>query len=391
MNIDEYYLVKNMSYLKYCDYLQKKYGIGLSDYFTENYSKNPKCSRTDEGLVIHHKDENKAVNLSQKACAQKNPFEWQTKEHLVYCDYLEHLFLHILICREYFKYSTFEELGVGGIVNYLVPELNDVYSGWIPEIQWQQNCFDRIKNDKDVYLLVLNEFIDWYKSEDNNFSYNLNVLHTSFNERYGYWSKDNNASLFAEIDELWGDVSVPKMIKEDWHNYLDLDQQSKTKEITMIAISREYNNGLISGFPFVSGKHKYKSIKEIYESDDVISSFISAMPIKVMKNKDVIERLEYFLNLDTFLRCYPRKYLSPKLIKEAIDLRGSHCNSFNFPEDIITFDWWKYLCYKHMYYNGLVRRTHGFPEHIWQKIKADGKEKPEHIWERIKSKTDGRL
>ena len=32
MNMEEYTQVKNFTYLEYCDYLQKKHGIGLSDY-----------------------------------------------------------------------------------------------------------------------------------------------------------------------------------------------------------------------------------------------------------------------------------------------------------------------------------------------------------------------
>lgn len=32
MNLSEYEKIKNFSYLEYCDYLQNKYGIGLSDF-----------------------------------------------------------------------------------------------------------------------------------------------------------------------------------------------------------------------------------------------------------------------------------------------------------------------------------------------------------------------
>lgn len=50
MNKNEYEKVKSMTYLEYCDYLQNKYGIGLTDYMTKNFNKNQKCTRTKDGL-----------------------------------------------------------------------------------------------------------------------------------------------------------------------------------------------------------------------------------------------------------------------------------------------------------------------------------------------------
>ena len=99
MNISEYERVKDLTYLQYCDYLQNKYGIGISDFMTKSWNKNPKASRTKDGLIAHHKFEDHAIMLSEKNHAMKNPYEWQLARNIVYCDYLEHLFLHILICE----------------------------------------------------------------------------------------------------------------------------------------------------------------------------------------------------------------------------------------------------------------------------------------------------
>ncbi len=99
MDMSEYQKVRNLTYLEYCDYLQDKYGIGLADYMTKSYNMNPKCKRTKEGLIAHHKKEDTMIMLSTKAFAQICPFEWQKKENIVYCDYLEHLLLHVLICK----------------------------------------------------------------------------------------------------------------------------------------------------------------------------------------------------------------------------------------------------------------------------------------------------
>lgn len=73
MNISEYKSVKNYTYLEYCDYLQAKYGIGLANYMTKSYNSNPKCKRTQEGLIAHHKKEDTMIMLSNKENCSKVP------------------------------------------------------------------------------------------------------------------------------------------------------------------------------------------------------------------------------------------------------------------------------------------------------------------------------
>lgn len=58
------------TYLEYCDYLQLKYGIGLADYMTKSYNPNPRCKRTKDGLVAHHKKEDTMIMLSTKNCSE---------------------------------------------------------------------------------------------------------------------------------------------------------------------------------------------------------------------------------------------------------------------------------------------------------------------------------
>lgn len=200
MKLAEYEKIKDFTYLEYCDYLQEKYGIGLCDYMTQSWNKNSKVTRTKEGLLAHHKYEDHAIMLSNKEYAMKNPFEWQLAENIVYCDYLEHLLLHILIC-EYpaEEQNMFEAVGIGGIINFIVPELNDVYSGWQTGKEWQKNCHDLIKDDKDVYLTLLKRFKTSCRLYPH---FKEDCLYTSFNERFGLWSKEQNQELFNEIELL---------------------------------------------------------------------------------------------------------------------------------------------------------------------------------------------
>ncbi len=197
MKLAEYDSVKNLNYLEYCDYLQKKYGIGLSDYMTKSWNKNTKVSRTKDGLLAHHKYEDHAIMLSSKEFAMQNPYEWQLAKNIVYCDFLEHLFLHILICENPAEdQNEFEAVGIGGVINYIVPELNDLYSGWETGQAWRKNCHNLVIKDKDVYLTLLKRF----KTSCKNYQhYTDDCLYTSFNEQYGLWSKEKNQKLFEEI------------------------------------------------------------------------------------------------------------------------------------------------------------------------------------------------
>lgn len=200
MKLSEYESVKNLKYLEYCDYLQSKYGIGVSDYMTKSWNKNPKCSRTKDGLVAHHKFEDHAIMLATKEFAMQNPFDWQLAKNIVYCDYLEHLFLHILICENPSENrNKFEAVGIGGVINFIVPELNDFYSGWETGQEWRKKCFNLVKTDKDVYLTLLKRFKDSCRNYP---FYTKDCLFTSLNEKFGLWSKSKNQEIFDAINNL---------------------------------------------------------------------------------------------------------------------------------------------------------------------------------------------
>ena len=111
---------------------------------------------------------------------------------------LLHLFLHILICEYPAKNrNKFEAVGIGGIVNFIVPTLNDFYSGWKSKLAWQQNCLSLIESDKEVYLTLLKRF----KKNCNKYpTYTEDCLYKSFNDQYGTWSTDKNKEIFQEIN-----------------------------------------------------------------------------------------------------------------------------------------------------------------------------------------------
>lgn len=215
MDMAEFLKVKNYTYIEYCDYLQKKYGIGLADYMTKSFNANPKCKRTKEGLVAHHKMENTMIMLSTKEIAKRCQFEWQQKENIVYCDYLEHLLLHVLIC----KYPAIDKVdivfvGIGGIINFIVPELNDLYSGWETKQNWRKNLHNVVVDSKDVYFRILEYFME---IEVYNPTFHIDMLCKSFNAKYGLWDDSYNAEIYSEIRRIWERI---KGIRENEPNHI---------------------------------------------------------------------------------------------------------------------------------------------------------------------------
>lgn len=66
--------------------------------------------------------------------------------------------MHILICKESSlnKIDNGQYVGIGGIINFLIPELNDYfYCGWKTTEEWRKKIHERISFDKKTYTLIL--------------------------------------------------------------------------------------------------------------------------------------------------------------------------------------------------------------------------------------------
>jgi hypothetical protein len=152
-----------MTYNELVEYLLKKYGKAQYDYFSTASckSKNPKVTRTKEGLYCHHIDEDKAIMLSTDKFAINNPFEYQKADRLVYCNVLEHLMLHIKIFEEpkHEKANAMEIQGLGGVINFICPQMNDFYGGKEPSQDWRVSIVNQIRDNFDDYIIILKYFL----------------------------------------------------------------------------------------------------------------------------------------------------------------------------------------------------------------------------------------
>lgn len=195
--------ILNLSYEEYVNELKAKYGLVPGNYFLNDtyWSKNTKITRGKEGLFIHHIDEDKAILLANPDYAKTKPFYFQEASRLVYCNLIEHLILHIKII-EYPHPDRYpnEDVGVGGIFRYIIPELNDIYSGIKYKLEWKKAVIEKIINLKEKYL----ECIKYLMKMERNFA--LENYLTSFNYWIGTWDIKNNQDIFEAIQTIWNDL-----------------------------------------------------------------------------------------------------------------------------------------------------------------------------------------
>lgn len=147
-----------MSYQDIVSALLKKYGFAKHNYFKDTACKikNPLVTRTNEGLFCHHIDEDKAIMLCNDKFAANNPFEYQKADRLVYCNLLEHLLLHVKIAENPSPDANENELpGIGGAINFICKDLNDIYSGKEFSDEWRKNVADKVKDNFDDYIIIL--------------------------------------------------------------------------------------------------------------------------------------------------------------------------------------------------------------------------------------------
>lgn len=147
-----------MSYQDIVSALLKKYGSAKHNYFKDTAckTKNPLVTRTNEGLFCHHIDEDKAIVLCNDKFAVNNPFKYQKAGRLVYCNLLEHLLLHVKIAENPNPGANENELpGIGGAINFICKDLNDIYSGKEFADEWRKNVANKVKDNFDDYIIIL--------------------------------------------------------------------------------------------------------------------------------------------------------------------------------------------------------------------------------------------
>lgn len=163
----------NMDLQELYNYLKNKYGLAKENYFLDE-SCNCKSSvngRGYEGLFLHHDLEwnpadPTAHKLSDSATARLYNYEYQQKEHLTYCNLLEHLIIHVKInllraeAEDCTKYEHFKD----GLLTFLIPEVNAYYYRRMEmhtkKTFYKQQVWNQIKDNWKDYLKIVEYWIE---------------------------------------------------------------------------------------------------------------------------------------------------------------------------------------------------------------------------------------
>ena len=163
MKSEELYQEYVMSYSELVQYLLVKYGPSECDYFKdERCSKiNHGAIRTLHGLYCHHIDEDKGINLSEPSFAKLQPFEYQKKERLIYCNLLEHLVLHIKIAILRERKLKQKHVSADAGVKFICRTLNDIYAfgGGLKESE--KRCAAMVSENVEDYFRIIAIFLGY--------------------------------------------------------------------------------------------------------------------------------------------------------------------------------------------------------------------------------------
>ena len=265
-NITEIEELLKMTYDKCVSYLKQKYGVVTGNYFLKkNFkSKNSKITRGKEGLYIHHIDEDKAIMLSSPEFAINNSWAYQKANRLVYCNLLEHLVLHIKI----FQYpnpnaNKNQEPGVGGIYNFIVPELNDIYSGIVYKAPWKKKVVELVLPLENDYFKCIKLLVDL------KFPY---PLLRSFNSFYMTWNEKNNNKIYTKLKKIGVKEMKNFALAEKFKTYFMMAYMKENnikhpREIIIKNISNSYIIWILD-----NKKFKYKKDKLIEIRDYIYSN-----------------------------------------------------------------------------------------------------------------------
>lgn len=171
MDRKEIRLEMKMTYKQLVSHLKEKYGAAQYNYFVNEKckSKNKKVTRTSEGLLCHHIDESDIECLSDSGHAALYSFEHQKAEHLVYCNYIEHLLLHLQIGVDLYWASEKKLIDPRNLFRFITPgvqsicaDINDLYKNYGSPLVWKNRCFEEIKDNFEDYAFILLSFMKYF-------------------------------------------------------------------------------------------------------------------------------------------------------------------------------------------------------------------------------------
>lgn len=336
----------NIDYKTVIQHLIDKYGKVDGDYFTDK-----SCQTVNgriinhNGLFIHHIDELDIPNLSKKwdksfFISNDEYYSHQKADKLVYCDYFEHLILHIKIIEDIdFPYF--------GGARFIANVINNIYY----KSDFLSNASSAfLENKYNIFLQILGYADE--KGMELIFYDTSKAAKKLFRDIFGFEYSKQNLPPRGWVKLLYNncDTTIPEL------KYL-------------LTYEKWFTN--IPQFPYMTAKRLNSSIEDAHytsenrASKDILRNFIQTIPKEAFQDKHIIIVL---LKLDEFT------------MNELLDL---------FPLDIWNVEYIKSVAYglaSERFYQ-LVRDVNienkdELYKQVRKKIRCKTKPKwcPEYIW-----------
>jgi hypothetical protein len=160
-----------MSYDDYANYLVDKYGPAPCDYFSGSqcsFKNEHKINRMQEGLFCHHRAEECKVDAAKLTDAYfcKHHREVVMADNFVYCNFIEHLLLHMKIALDdaYVAQETSQLIDFGG-AKKIWREIN-AYYGNGTVIMRNKKAAELVQDQYDKYISIMKFFKKFLAAND---------------------------------------------------------------------------------------------------------------------------------------------------------------------------------------------------------------------------------
>ena len=154
-----------MPYREYVVYLRRKYGQPSVKFFYLEGQKDMKIERLNEGLFLHHIAEEFRITLDDMtapAFAKTKSPSIYTPENFIYCDFIEHLLLHIKIAQGDMSENSDNGMDIMG-AKKIWRKINKQWSAQNVPLKYRK-AIERIENRQMDYLKIMRLLADCIKS-----------------------------------------------------------------------------------------------------------------------------------------------------------------------------------------------------------------------------------
>ena len=321
----------------------------------------------DQMITAFNEPVSRYTKLQKQISKQIKAFGGKGKIHgcIVDIDFYNHIYVnpYDLSLVPYWAHDIIDKKVYSNVASLLYCECPGLYDNYVRALESKKKNELSVIGDSEIST----EAKSYYNTDIYKESRYIKKMQRIQHRILCMWDDNLLQTVTTLNDNYLKKLKKPtsyRLVRDDWRNYIKVEYEERTKRVTLACFSSEGNDRNRIVFP-----HPCKDTHCEVESDDLIKSFINSIPMEQIQDQEVVDKLVSSLPAPVFFRCFPRDLLSKETIIDVID-RHNDFGKFEFPEDILSYDLWKYLYDSKKYFKRIMRVS-GFPKHIWDQIKTE--------------------